>query len=403
MSGKPATGRKVDDLALQTAVDFEWTLCKGHLLASEWWGSRTLLHPAGGSYGDRYLQVLIKKFGKNSNEVREFLQTQSNMLSLKNRRHPLHKDFAGLDDDGLKALLTGYHFFMASDFSLWVSYHQKIVRIKPHIWQPLADSKGIRVKRREVEQFCPVSYGNLCITDKEPPVYLGWSVAMICFIIALIAIGRGVWQRQQAAREKKFILQLLTHELRTPIASLNMTVEQFRSDYDQLSETGQHAFTRLLQDSSRLHRLTETSKGFLSNDRQAMLQSQPGLISEWLEDVVDKYSINYKISADKELSLPWYWLGLCLDNLLRNALAHGKPPVTLSVVTEPVLRLEVTDQGQSPGIFQRILSQNVETRGMGIGLLLVKRIMKRLGGRLTYQPNPTRYILELDYDKTAAG
>ena len=388
---------------LSRAIEFEWALCHGEQLPESWWSQEDLLHPAGGSYGDRYLDALVEQGGEDSEAVRAFLRNHRDTLTLGNPYHSLYTTLASLDERGLSALQQGYGFILARDRSLWVSYQDKVVQYAPSTWQALANHYQLRISYRKPEQFCPVFYGNLCVREKSTPAYLGWGLALFFSLIALFAVIKTIWERRQAIKEKKFILQLLTHELRTPVASLNMTVDQFRAEYDQLSEAGQDAFARLLQDSSRLHRLTETSKGYLSNDRQAMLVSQPALLSEWLEEVMENYPVRYQLSSDKELSLPWYWLGLCLDNLIRNALMHGQPPVSLAVKSEPVLSLQVSDQGQHSGLLARCLKKKSPRQGMGIGLILVKRIMKRLGGRLVCQKNPTRYRLELDYEKTAAG
>lgn len=396
---------KVDTHSLQTAIDFEWALCNKRALPESWWTQAPLLHPAGGSYADRYLEAIEKNFGGNSDEATNFLTHHADLLTLSNPLHPLYNAFKNIEPEGIAALLAGSHFFLASDNSLWLSNQTSIVKIAATTWQPLAKEAYLVITQRQKQQSCAIfSAGNLCITERNITLLISWWITGIFFfLVVAISVVRILRQRQQDTREKKFILQLLVHELRTPVASLSMTVEQFRADYDQLSERGQMAFGRLLQDCSRLHRLTETSKGFLSSDNQSMLQCQSVLLSEWLADVVKNYPVQFTISEDKELSLPWYWLGLCLENLIRNALAHGKPPVFLVISTAPKLRLEVNDQGDSPGWWQLLTGKKSKNRGMGIGLTLVKRIMQRMGGRLIHQRHPTRYILELDYDKIAAG
>ncbi len=394
---------KADKPTLQTAVDFEWMLCKKQMLSESWWTQAPLLHPAGGSYADRYLEAIEEHYGRNSDETTYFLTHHANLLTLSNPLHPLHNIFKSLEPEGVAALLAGSHFFLASDNSLWLDDQKSILKIAASIWQPLAKENDLVITQRLEEQSCAISSGNLCVTERDITFFIWWIAGILFCLVAALGIARVLRQRQQDNKEKKFILQLLIHELRTPVASLNMTIEQFRADYDQLSERGQIAFGRLLKDCSRLHRLTETSKGFLSSDNQSMLPCQSVLLSEWLTDLVNNYPVHFTINKDKELSLPWYWLGLCLENLIRNALAHGKPPVFLVISTSPRLRLEVTDQGVSPGWWQLLIRKKSKNRGMGIGLILVKRIMRRLGGRLIHYRHPTRYILELDYDKTAAS
>ncbi|MGL5432415.1 MAG: sensor histidine kinase, partial [Plesiomonas shigelloides] len=95
------------------------------------------------------------------------------------------------------------------------------------------------------------------------------------------------------------------------------------------------------------------------------------------------------------VTVPAYWLALCLDNLIRNALQHGRAPITLRVqLSAQRLLLTVEDAGEGT---PRAISSTTTSHasGMGIGLFLVRRMMQRAGGRLRVQRRPTRYTLEL--------
>ncbi|MEI8593031.1 ATP-binding protein [Photobacterium sp. Hal280] len=263
-------------------------------------------------------------------------------------------------------------------------------------WQPIAKKVGISLTRstEQLNQSCPFQYSNLCIEPRRTNV-LWWQSGMIslCVIILGLLFRLGL-ERRREMKERQFILQLLTHELRTPITSLGFTVEQFRDEYDHLNEHSQHAFYRLLGDYQRLYRLTETSKGFLSGRQEAGINTQDALFSEWLESITSPYDVQCRIDGDCMVSLPYYWLGVCLDNLLRNAVLHGKPPISLHARISGRVLIEVKDQGISPALWKKWLLTE-KGQGMGIGLMIVKRIMRRIGGRLTHLRHPTRYILEL--------
>ncbi len=74
---------------------------------------------------------------------------------------------------------------------------------------------------------------------------------MIAILVAIfgalvLGLARSVYDRYQQRRERQFILQLLTHELRTPIASLGLTVEMLRNQFDSLDEGTQDVLWRLL-------------------------------------------------------------------------------------------------------------------------------------------------------------
>ncbi|WP_438877023.1 histidine kinase dimerization/phospho-acceptor domain-containing protein, partial [Bacillus cereus group sp. Bce021] len=61
--------------------------------------------------------------------------------------------------------------------------------------------------------------------------------------------------KRQEMKSRMLILQILTHELRTPIASLSLTVEGFRREFEHLPETVYDEFRRLCEDSRRLRQL----------------------------------------------------------------------------------------------------------------------------------------------------
>ncbi|CFW11397.1 his Kinase A domain protein [Vibrio cholerae HC-46B1] len=65
-------------------------------------------------------------------------------------------------------------------------------------------------------------------------------------------------------------MQLLTHELRTPITSLGFTVESLRSQFDELSPKAQESLWRLMADHQRLAQLSETSSHYLSPSHDSM-------------------------------------------------------------------------------------------------------------------------------------
>jgi signal transduction histidine kinase len=128
---------------------------------------------------------------------------------------------------------------------------------------------------------------------------------LVC-IALVIGLARSVYDRYQQRRERQFILQLLTHELRTPIASLGLTVEMLRNQFDQLSEDAQDVLWRLLADHQRLSQLTETSKGYLSTDKSEQFKTQTASLSDWLDHVCDPFDIDYTLEDDRTLTLPFY-------------------------------------------------------------------------------------------------
>ncbi|WP_051303228.1 DUF3404 domain-containing protein [Psychromonas aquimarina] len=383
------------------AIEFELSLCQGALLNNNWFNKGEKIHPAGGSYADRYLAFLNKT---TSREAEKFLASFKGALTLANPLHPLYNDFSGLTAKGSDALLSGYHSYLAQDGRLWLNSQTGISAIEEKQWSALADRLALQIStipaNGETGKSCAYRYSNLCIEQLDNRVQ--WSSILIVLLglsILFIAV-KSALERREEAKERYFILQLLTHELRTPVSSLGFTVEQFRNQYDYLNKDTQLTFGRLLADYQRLAQLTETSKGFLSANPGERFQYQTAYLSEWLEHLLKKHKLDYQLADDAQLTLPFYWLGICLDNLLRNALQHGKGAVSVTAAVNKKLTIEVQNQGNFPSFWQRRVIQftqsNKKSSGnMGIGLTIVARLMNKMGGRLICSRNPTRFTLEL--------
>ncbi|WP_083540781.1 DUF3404 domain-containing protein [Photobacterium sanguinicancri] len=394
-----AVPKLIDD-KLKTAVEFELMLCSkppvdDDKLDITWFNNHSLRYPAGASYADRYFRQ------KGITKISAPFQTY---LSADNPAHPLYSFFQSLSPKGRDALLSGYRAWLDGD-TLWLSGKEGWKKITANIWQPLAKQLGIKIGASN----CAFRYSNLCLSDQKPnSTLLKFTLLLLLFGMTILGL-KSLRQRQQQNRDKRFILQLLTHELRTPIASLGLTVEMFRDEFDNLNQTAQQAVWRLLADHQRLAQLTETSKGYLSTDKNQQLIQQVAELEEWLTHVCDKHGISFQLDENHTLTLPFYWLSICLDNLINNAKQHGKGSIRIHVEMRPptqtifrkkkkTLRISVSDQGRFPSFIERWLiwlSPQKHPDNMGIGLSIVTRLMTQMGGRLIIERKPTSCILEM--------
>jgi signal transduction histidine kinase len=96
-------------------------------------------------------------------------------------------------------------------------------------------------------------------------------------------------------------------------------------------------------------------------------------------------------------------LATCLRNLLENAMKHAAAGqwIAIHAETHPrEIRLAVQDRG--PGIpsgdrarifhpfYRGALARKAQIPGSGLGLNLVRELMKQMGGRVTVRPNKPR-------------
>ncbi|MCX4028482.1 DUF3404 domain-containing protein [Endozoicomonas sp. SM1973] len=376
------------------AKEFELALCRQQLLPINWFKQGELNHPAGGSYAGRYLKSVAKfEVTPPSAEVKVKL---SQLLVLGNSDHPLHDQLMPLGPEGLNSLLNLHQWYLHPDGSLWFYNENGISQYENNIWLAVAKNNAIDLVFKSNTNICQLAPGNFCIQEKPTVSFIRIILEGGLVLLSIFLLTKLLLNRYLEAKERGFILQLLTHELRTPIASLAMTVEQFRDAFDELSPSLQDSFSRLTFDYQRLKQLTNTSQGYLSEGKKSFLDSQPILLSEWLEYLCAKYNIVYSLDQDNHCHLPVYWLGICLENLIRNSLEYGKPPIRLLVThMNKYLVITVQDAGDIPSTYlYKLIRSNHQLRGMGIGLRLVKRIIKQLGGKLKINKCPTRFTIE---------
>ncbi|MEZ9201111.1 DUF3404 domain-containing protein [Vibrio splendidus] len=378
--------------SLDDAIEFELALCQQQALDSIWFAAHSKRHPAGGSFADRYLAA----YPDVTEQIRPF-------LSLSNPQHPLYNQLENLSAQGREALLSGYRAWQQDDV-LWLSGEQGWKAIPLNVWQPIAARQEVSL----TGETCTFRYSNVCLSEPSNDNLIMKTLIFTLLLTLLSGLGRVLYLRTKQRKERQFVLQLLTHELRTPITSLGLTVEMFRNRYDDFSDETQNPVWRLISDYQRLSQLTENSKVYLSADQSEPLLKQNASLEEWLDHVCEKHNIEYQCdSSDAELNLPYYWLTICLDNLIKNAKQHGIGEVLVKVELADKLRIEVQDEGHFPSFLQRFVSRatpNINHRqdNMGIGLTIVEHLMKQANGRLIILRNPTRCILEIAYEHPTA-
>lgn len=236
---------------------------------------------------------------------------------------------------------------------------------------------------------------------------------MIILVIAniLLVIGWAVYRwnsKREEMRSRMLVLQILTHELRTPIASLSLTVEGFRREFEHLPESVYDEFRRLCEDTRRLRQLAEASKDYLQSDNQMLATDWVPSVAEWLEYKIEEEFDNavlFKINEDVAAKVNVYWLGTCIDNLLRNALKYGEAPVELRVETSAdKIIIQVIDGGSlTAKDWANLRKPFVSKSGLGLGLTIVESMVGRMGGKMSLMGPPTTFILEIPCETDTAS
>jgi signal transduction histidine kinase len=229
--------------------------------------------------------------------------------------------------------------------------------------------------------------------------------------IGVVALISDITRRVELDRMKTETLQLVSHELRTPLTSirgLSDVLLKFPVGADEANEMLQiinAEAVRLGETINRYLDLTRLESG--AQPLHLTSISCDELIAGCIRDVsVFAAERGIKLYADICPSLPVLradaqLLAQAVNNLLSNAIKYS-PPATEVVITaerEPAgVTISVQDQGLGipeearQRIFEKFYRLERDSTsnivGTGLGLPLVKEIVERHGGRITFESDP---------------
>ncbi len=389
----------VNPLLTQPVV-FTRALCNQTVLPIGWFGRADYIHPGGGSYAKRYVMTFPERY----EELLPFYHITERPIAEENSE--LFR-LQVMPEDALRALISGSDFLITGE-ELWVR-HQDMYRIYDRsIWSRTIDRHNVSFNLVNDVQYCVTHSGNICwqsIEESRLPYYL--AIALVLFN-GLFVIGWGYhrWKsHQNIMAERMLVLQILTHELRTPIASLGLTVEGFRRQFDTLPENVYDEFRRLCEDSRRLKQLAEASKDYLQSTQGQLSVEHVPSFNEWVEFLCEPFEVSLSLPEDQAVDVNVYWLATCVSNLLANGQKYGVAPLSLSAsITKGRLIMRVCDQGPlTKQDWSRIRKPFVSERGLGLGLTIVESMIKRMGGKLTLEGPPTTFVVEIPCESNTSA
>jgi len=219
-------------------------------------------------------------------------------------------------------------------------------------------------------------------------------------------------------------LNAVTHELKTPIASIRLYLETLQRR-DVKEEKRQEFYNIMLADSNRLlNTVEQVLKASRTREKNHLLNISEINIAELLRDAVERIKTRYDLSADAisfssgdtgiKISGDADELQTVFVNLLDNAVKYSsgkeiKVSIRVKSLNEKFVVVSIKDSGIgiSPAdlkqIFKRFYRvpspQTQKTKGTGLGLFIVRSIIKKHGGRITAESKGdgtgTTFIIQL--------
>jgi len=211
---------------------------------------------------------------------------------------------------------------------------------------------------------------------------------------------RDVSEERRASENARELLAVLSHELRTPVTTIRGTLETLAFDLPEAQRV--KWLQRAEREAERLVRLLEDLTVDVAPPRARSVPLRE--ISERVATLLVPLALERQIDVRFELPNVIVWadpdkLLQVLLNLLENAILHGPVASAVTMWAEPDAvregwwRIEVRDQGEpaDPEAMERWFAPHTRSpsatqRGTGLGLYIVRSIVRRWGGESWGRP-----------------
>jgi len=251
--------------------------------------------------------------------------------------------------------------------------------------------------------------------SRQRKMVLGEGLAFgIMLIIGIILIFRSFKKELELATKENNFLLSITHELKSPIASIQLILETFKKR--KLQETLKEELTdNALGETKRLNALVgNLLYANRLNHGQSFIKETVN-VSELMKGIVNQFrkiysDFQFDLKIEKEViaHLDRDALTIAINNLIENAVKYSgdEKSIDIRLGLNPNISIEIIDQGigiskiEKSKIFNkfyRIGSEETRTtKGTGLGLYITYQIVLGLKGEILVKDNkPSGSIFQI--------
>ena len=244
-------------------------------------------------------------------------------------------------------------------------------------------------------------------------------VFVISLVLGVYFINRGYNKEMIASQQSRNFLLSITHELKSPIASIRLVLETLLKRELPREKTNQLQ-VNALKETERLNTLVNNLLFSAKLESTYQANKEPLDLHELLEEIITKLNDKYPdatFTFKQEGEMPYFqgdkmgMISVAL-NLLENAVKYsgngGKANIEahLSMQGDEQIKLEIKDQGvgipekEKKQIFRkfyRVGNEDTRTaKGTGLGLYIVDQIIRAHSGQISVHDNvPKGSVFEI--------
>ncbi|MEW7278224.1 HAMP domain-containing sensor histidine kinase [Aquimarina sp. 2201CG1-2-11] len=237
-----------------------------------------------------------------------------------------------------------------------------------------------------------------------------FSVFLFLFVVLLLFYSiKTLIRQKRIADVRNDFINNITHELKTPLATLGIASKSLRNkDAQNSPDIFENALDILDRQNNRLQKIIDQVMSNTLGSEEISLQKEKISDKKYLQEVVEDFKlsvIDKPVKVDTKFTLKKVTLTIdrflfttALLNILDNAVKYGKEDVQITIQTEfddNAYKILIKDNGvgisekEYQRIFEkfyRVTTGNVhDVKGLGLGLFYTNQVVKAHKGSITIE------------------
>ena len=222
-------------------------------------------------------------------------------------------------------------------------------------------------------------------------------------ILSILYLLKTIYKQKQLAEVKNDLISNITHEFKTPIATITTALEAMKNFNALNDKVKSEKYISIAND--QVLKLNEMVEKILEsatlNQEDLVLDLEPVDLVELINKVIEKYKFinsnkTFKFSHNidsKILNIDKFHFENAIGNIIDNSIKYGGEHITIELIgNENTVELNFSDSGngiskaQKDKVFEqfyRIPTGNThDVKGFGIGLFYTKNIIEKHDGSI---------------------